>query len=61
MQEIQNILGELGDKRSPTNMRVNGRMSKLNQKQSRIAGQENDFSSFSIKDAINRPSQFTFY
>lgn len=37
------------------------RMSKFNSGSSRLITQDSDFSNFSIKDAINRPNQFTFY
>lgn len=65
MKEIQNIVGQLGDRRALGNI-TNGngvRQSKLgmNPSLSRINSQDSDFSCFSIKDAINRPNQFTFY
>jgi len=62
LQELQNLVGELNNKRpANNNMGGNGpRSSKLNLN-SRIGGQDSDFSNFSIKDAINRPNQFVFY
>jgi hypothetical protein len=34
---------------------------KYNPGSSRMMAQDSDFSNFSIKDAINRPNQFTFF
>lgn len=52
-------MGELGNRGAGVG--VNGRMSKYNGGGSRLIGQDSDFSNFSIKDAINRPSQFTYF
>lgn len=50
-------MGELGNRASVNNV---GRQSKYNGNSSRMV-QDSDFSNFSIKDAINRPSQFTYF
>jgi hypothetical protein len=67
LKEIKNILGELGNRKSISN-NINASGARLmmyntNQSnQSRLSStHDTDFSSFSIKDAINRPNQFTFY
>jgi hypothetical protein len=64
LKEIKNILGELGNNRKSisNNINVSGtRSAMLNPNQSRLSTHDSDFSSFSIKDAINRPNQFAFY
>jgi hypothetical protein len=64
MKEIQNILGELGNRKLSNNNSGLGpgpKLLKYNSSSSRINMQDSDFSNFSIKDAINRPNQFTYY
>jgi hypothetical protein len=64
LKEIKNILGELGNNRRSitNNTNISGtRLTMLNPNQSRLSTHDTDFSSFSIKDAINRPNQLTFY
>ncbi len=52
-------MGELGRKSlSNAGTKING--NKLHSNTSRIV-QDSDFSNFSIKDAINRPNQFTYF
>lgn len=63
VKEIQNILGQLGNRKVAN---VNGnsqtlKSQKYNPSSSRMTVQDSDFSNFSIKDAINRPNQFTFF
>ena len=53
-------MGELGNRGGGNVGGGNGRMSKYNGNSSRLV-QDSDFSNFSIKDAINRPSQFTYF
>lgn len=63
VKEIQNILGQLGN-RKVTNANANSqtlKSQKYNPGSSRMTVQDSDFSNFSIKDAINRPNQFTFF
>lgn len=66
LKEIQSIVGEIGGTRKALNNNINvsnvqaPRNMKYNPGSSRLMN-DSDFSNFSIKDAINRPNQFTFY
>lgn len=65
MKQIQNIVGELGSRKVLGNISNGNRPQQskamMNPSLSRVNSQDSDFSNFSIKDAINRPNQFTFY
>ena len=57
MQQIQNLVGELGGSRKPFNNIQMNRQSRI----SRVGNQDSDLSCFSIKDGVNRPSNLNFY
>lgn len=60
VQQIQNLVGEMGNSRKPLNNVYENNLPRQS-RMSRGGGQDGDFSCFSIKDGVNRPSQISFY